>query len=357
MLLQDILTKNALLKNMHAGKRCFIIGNGPSLAAQDLTLLKDEICIVVNSFHKHTEAKTINPNYWVLADPDFWGKPESELMPLLEQVHNLGIPTKLFMPTGSLSCLSQINTGALIDLHFFHYHPGTGIDIPIDFTGGVPPYGQNVVIVALMLAYYLGCNPVYFIGCDHDFMKISQEDYEKRLIDHFYEDDRPPETLNWLSWDVWQSSMATMDFQYAQLKSYASRWGFEVFNATPGGCLDHFPRVNFESLFTQISTSRTTVHTKELYRLSELAIALIEGGNHDAALILLEDVIRNNINRSDKVLGLDYLKAASLAKADRYHEALVFANQDFSYNLENRANSVELIKQLKQAINKGVPDA
>lgn len=32
------------MKNTHTGERCFIIGNGPSLRAEDLELLRNEYC-------------------------------------------------------------------------------------------------------------------------------------------------------------------------------------------------------------------------------------------------------------------------------------------------------------------------
>ena len=42
--------KLARLKNIHTGKRCFIIGNGPSLTSSDLDKLRDnnEICFGFN---------------------------------------------------------------------------------------------------------------------------------------------------------------------------------------------------------------------------------------------------------------------------------------------------------------------
>ena len=40
----DILKNNKKFKNIHEGKRCFIIANGPSIKTQDLRLLKNEIC-------------------------------------------------------------------------------------------------------------------------------------------------------------------------------------------------------------------------------------------------------------------------------------------------------------------------
>ena len=47
------------LHNKFAGKRCFIVGNGPSLNKLDLNLLKDEFSFAVNSIYY----KTMNSGY------------------------------------------------------------------------------------------------------------------------------------------------------------------------------------------------------------------------------------------------------------------------------------------------------
>ena len=46
---KKFLRKNIEYKDKYKGKRCFIIGNGPSLKKHDLTLLKDEFVLTVNS--------------------------------------------------------------------------------------------------------------------------------------------------------------------------------------------------------------------------------------------------------------------------------------------------------------------
>src|ERR1039457_1091916 len=332
MELHDLLAKNIPLRNAHEGRRCFVIGNGPSNTSLDLTYLQNEICIAVSSFHRNHLARLVKPSYWFLADPDFWEMPEKHLFPALQQVHNLGIPTRLFVPSGGISCLTAVNTGPFIDTHFFHYDHAVGIEKAIDFTGGIPPYGQNVVIVALMFSFFLGCNPIYLIGCDHDFMALTREGYEGHQIRHFYAEEKPPEPSKRLPWDVWENCMKIMDFQYSQLNMYASNWCFEVFNATPGGCLKHFPRIEFESLFPlkTATTVAALVTTKELFDLAQAAVGLIESGDDRSALVLLDEAIRHNVNRNEKVEGLYYLKAACLAKLGRYHEALLFARQDRS---------------------------
>ena len=63
------------LKNKYQGKRCFILGNGPSLKQQDLTLLKDEITFVSNWFVLHDKYEEINPDYYCICAHEIFGTP------------------------------------------------------------------------------------------------------------------------------------------------------------------------------------------------------------------------------------------------------------------------------------------
>src|SRR6185295_17903585 len=54
-----ILALNAALRGRHAGRCCFVLGNGPSLAQVDLTALAGEISIGMNSIHRHPDS-----SYW-----------------------------------------------------------------------------------------------------------------------------------------------------------------------------------------------------------------------------------------------------------------------------------------------------
>jgi len=57
--------KNLVKKDLHKGKRCFIVGTGTSLNDIDMSLLKDEITIGVNLI---LLKKDFTPNYLVVAD-------------------------------------------------------------------------------------------------------------------------------------------------------------------------------------------------------------------------------------------------------------------------------------------------
>ncbi len=350
MTINDLLQKNKPLDSIHSGKRCFIIGNGPSLADQDIVRLKDEITIVVSSFYRHPEARTIHPKYWVLADPSFWAKPDKYFMPTLNAAMDKNVHVKLFVPSGGADFFLNINTGPLIDLHFFHYDPSKSIDSQIDFSSGIPPFGQNVVAICLMLAFYLGCNPIYFIGCDHDFMIVTEEQYKKLEIKHFYEN--PAEYKEQLSmkWDQFCAAKNRMNFEYDQLRKYASLWGFNVYNATAGGYFDTFPHIGYESLFVDggltarqnMSGSRTPA-----INCAEGALKLMQQGHTHSALELLSVALRQNSNTKTKTYGIEYLMAICLARLNRFQEALIFARQDKLCSPSNTDTIDRLIVELE----------
>jgi hypothetical protein len=59
------------LKNIHKGSRCFIVGNGPSLTAEDLTKLYQlgEVTFAMNRIY-HIFDKTLwKPTYYCCEDP------------------------------------------------------------------------------------------------------------------------------------------------------------------------------------------------------------------------------------------------------------------------------------------------
>ena len=60
------------LHNRHADtRRCFVIGNGPSLKAMNLAPLSGEFSIGANSFYKHPQADAVNLRFLCIFDPHF----------------------------------------------------------------------------------------------------------------------------------------------------------------------------------------------------------------------------------------------------------------------------------------------
>ena len=65
--LKKSFKRNSEFKNVHKGKRCFIIATGPSIASQNLLPLKNELCISVSQFYLHPGFSEIKPFYHIHA--------------------------------------------------------------------------------------------------------------------------------------------------------------------------------------------------------------------------------------------------------------------------------------------------
>lgn len=63
---EELFIKNDTIKNIHEGKRCFVLGAGSSIAHQDLKKLKNEYVISVSNTFVHPDYKEIKNKYHVL---------------------------------------------------------------------------------------------------------------------------------------------------------------------------------------------------------------------------------------------------------------------------------------------------
>ena len=113
----------------------------------------------------------------------------------------------------------------------------------------------SVTIAAMQLAVHLGFNPIYLIGCDtnykvpdttkiegsSDFL-ISTENDDPNHFDpgYFGKDSR---------WH--QPKPERMIMHYAKAKDVCDDLGVKVINATVGGKLEVFPRIDYVDIFKE----------------------------------------------------------------------------------------------------------
>jgi hypothetical protein len=107
--------------------------------------------------------------------------------------------------------------------------------------------GATVTYVALQLAYYMGFNPVILIGVDHSFSTkgkpnttiVSQGDDP----DHF-------DTKYFGKGFRWQlPDLDTSEIAYKMARESFVSDGRQVLDATKGGKLTVFPKIDYDSLF------------------------------------------------------------------------------------------------------------
>jgi hypothetical protein len=113
-------------------------------------------------------------------------------------------------------------------------------------------FGGTVTYLNLQLAYYIGCREVYMVGVDHSYTSHTDRDeLEKCTItsrstdrSHFHPDYFGP------GYRYHVPNVERMEASYRKAKEFFEANGGVVCNATVGGKLEVFPRVEFTTLFT-----------------------------------------------------------------------------------------------------------
>ena len=213
-------------KGIHAGKRAFVIGNGPSLSVNDLDKIyeNNDISFGCNSIHKIFDKTRWRPTYYTAVDLAIWNYHKDSLIKLIDPVSQSFIyywndePKKMMKNT-----------------HMFSIKDSDEFAFSEDFS----LYAYSMMGVAgymLQLAIYMGITDIYLLGID-----ISG------LDNHFYgkNSDIPiPVDKSYCDFTVerWLK-------QYDAFAKWSQQHGINIYNATRGGCLESFPRVCFDRLF------------------------------------------------------------------------------------------------------------
>ena len=124
--IKPIISKNIKYKNIHASKRCFIIGNGSSLKQMDLSILKNEITFGMNAFWKHPIiSKSWQPKYYCLADPLFFDDHSDSFNSIKEFFTGLGekiYTSILFVPLSGKDVVEKYKLLPINKVNFIFFN-------------------------------------------------------------------------------------------------------------------------------------------------------------------------------------------------------------------------------------------
>lgn len=224
----------ARLNNRYNGTRCFIIATGPSLTFDDLEKLNKNhvFCISMNSIFCCFGETAWRPEQYVAVDVDVIKNYD-------KYIREMNVREK-FIPD---ACI-DFDYSSLTD-EFYVYHSIYTKDtleqglISDDFA----KYAYNsgtVTAVCLQLAMYEGFSEIYLLGCDCSYFQTG--------LKHFNE----PEKMQIKEYGVMDSTIEMLDYHiksYEKIREYAEHKGIKIYNATRGGFLEAFERVNFDELF------------------------------------------------------------------------------------------------------------
>jgi hypothetical protein len=245
--------------NRFQGQRCFIIGNGPSLNRHDLSLLENEYSFGVNSFFYKTRETGFRPTFYVVED-------NSVMKENITEIRKFEAPFKFFPtiyrnlhPKTPNTFFFKMNRG-------FYEKTSPNYVIPRFSTDAskVLYCGQSVTYINLQLAFFMGFTEVYLIGMDFDY--VIPESH-KRTGDVLLSDSDDPNHFhkNYFgkgkTWKDPKLDRVLLNYKMANLVYTAV--GRQIFNATKGGKLEEFPRVDYDVMLVGKDKKHIKITTTE----------------------------------------------------------------------------------------------
>lgn len=243
---KEIIRLNEHFRDKYKGKRCFVIGNGSSLNKINLEYLKGEITIGMNRIYLHKLCQSWTPTIYCSIDQA--DKTKSNLA----RIETLKELTPEFSPEGGyffhISEKTYIDALPINQKNTFYLKTDIAIDTVTDITKSwdltkVIPGIRSTAQTAIMIAMYMGCNPIYLIGMDTDWLT------HRTIDNHFYPGDGIEADLGTIPYEVFVAATLRQFKGYTIIKKYADHRGIKIFNATPGSFLETFPMVDYNTLF------------------------------------------------------------------------------------------------------------
>lgn len=255
--LSETFKRNERFKNIHMGKRCFIIGNGPSVCSQNLFRLHDEITFTVNQIARNPQFKEINTNYHLWADPAFFKlnftcDGDYDLLEIMKQLPK---ETESFFPYDfAHDYIEKYDLEKYIKVNYYKTGEVVNPDEEIDFTEFIRG-GYTVVQYAIRLAIYMGFMEIYLLGCECTTILnvINARTSQYTSVTHCYDiNEKEKERAKNMYFtlpmqDYYEAERGIMN-EYHLLGEYCNKRGIKLVNCTPGGLLDEIPRGSYEKI-------------------------------------------------------------------------------------------------------------
>lgn len=217
-------------RNRYAGKRCFVIGNGPSLREMDLSPLSDEYTFGLNRIYLMFEKLGFATTFLVSVNKYVSEQSGDEMA---VQPCEKFLSWRAGRPAPAGPRLSYLRTN---DAPGFSKDP----------TSTAMWEGATVTYVALQLAYYFGFTEVILIGVDHSFATKGEP---HKLVTSEAGDPNHFDPSYFGKGYRWQlPDLETSEIAYGWARRTYEADGRRILDATVGGKLRVFPKVVFDDV-------------------------------------------------------------------------------------------------------------
>jgi hypothetical protein len=237
--------ENVSLNGRYAGeRRCFVIGNGPSLKDMDLKPLAEEHTIAANSFYKHPDASVLGLDYLCINDPHFM-KDEPRAIAWHRTIAEKLPTARLLLNEAARPLVQRHQLYSGRDIHYVklgrwtHRASAINLDLSRPLNVGMTT-GSSV---AIPLALSLGFREIYLVGFDCNWLADTSASYHfYQTHEYFPEFDSVEKDNRGYSYeDELRTNLREFE-SHRLLRQRAEQLGVSIVNATVGGLLDVYER-------------------------------------------------------------------------------------------------------------------
>lgn len=208
-------------KNRLKGEDIYILGNGPSIKNEDLSLLKGKHSIGMNASPLLEKEFGFVSEYYTVSDMRFLGHPDKRKMAMEMLNHET---VRVFRKE-----LREIDERSLPNETYYIESLGKN-GFSSDLTKGFY-FGASTTMLAIQLAAYLGCKRIFLMGVD---LRYDGEN------PRFYTEDEVQEYDHFTSIQIWNIRNAYKEFM---------KQGREMYNCSYNSLLTpYLPFIDFNEV-------------------------------------------------------------------------------------------------------------
>lgn len=221
-------------KNIYNNEKCFLIGNGPSLNEKDLDRIykykiKSFGCNRINKIFSKTMWR---PDYYIIIDSMVWEEEKEKLLCDCNYFMRKWQDNKLYSRNFSIQ-------------FYYAQIENYGLGYP-EFSDNITECvfsGRTAMYDMLQIAVYMGFREIYLLGVDFSW---GEDGRDAHFCKDYFGDNS---ILNNKLMDDARKRKEEVRHAYISARNYADAHGIKIYNATRGGNLDVFERVDIDKLF------------------------------------------------------------------------------------------------------------
>lgn len=233
----SLLKRLEEVKDIHKGEACFIIGTGPSLLTSDLERItsKGFTTFAPNRIYEICESTGWHPDYYICQDHKI-------IQTFGDRIKGIKAKKK-FLP------LQYRDDFKGDDYKFFILKEREFYPHKAQFSKDISKYiaqGYTVTYGAIQLAAYMGFTTIYLVGIDHNY-NVIRDAKGRPVRNSNAEANYPKGMTNYVNHsNLPRIEESTIAYETAEKES--AKLGIKIYNATRGGKLEAFERIDIDNI-------------------------------------------------------------------------------------------------------------